>query len=179
MVGTDSLLMCNSANTRVDCADINTHTNAYILKLYSFRFAVVASLILLLLGSPFLVYFCYQAIKNRRYAVWAPLTHLPVPKCSDDDRKSVNIYEKISNSNNDDFSEVNRDKASLEQISRNKARNWNQCVLKREIIENDIKESLTSDLPTDDSVTTIASGYVSLTAKCSSPTSPSSISAKV
>jgi hypothetical protein len=192
MVGTDSLLICNSENTNVDCSNIGTHHTKQPIWLAVFLYAFLPNCF-------FLCYACV-VLKNRWYTVQPPVTYSPVAD-SLDDTTPMTIYEKIPNSNNDDFSEINKDKAGLEQIARNKARNWSQrdSALRRDrdrdrgrdIIENDIEESLTSehlngensDRDRDSAPTCTSLSYVSLnissSANCSSPSSPLSLSLKL
>ena len=186
MVGSDSLLICNSDNTNVDCSDIDAHSYQRtlwmaVLTVFMYAFLPLVNCILL----------CYACVvlKNRWYTVRPPMSYSPVTDAQDD-RKPINIYEKIPNSNNDDFSEVNKDKAGLEQITRNRVKNWGQrerereSVLRRDIMDNDIEESLTSAHPSDaDSPSpSMSLSYVSLnissSANCSSPSSPLSLSVK-
>jgi hypothetical protein len=187
MIGTDSLLICNSENTHVDCSNIGIHHTQPIW-LAAFLYAFLP------LVSCFLLIYACLVLKNRWYTAQPPMTYSPVTDALDDPTP-MTIYEKIPNSNNDDFSEINKDKASLEQITRNKARNWSQrdSALKRDrdrdIRENDIEESLTSDHPNegdrdrDSAPTSTSLSYVSLnissSANCSSPSSPLSLPLKL
>jgi hypothetical protein len=185
MIGTDSLLICNSENTNVDCSNIGIHHSQPIwLAVFLYAFLPLVNCFLL-------IYACL-VLKNRWYTVQPPMTYSPVTDALDDPTP-MTIYEKIPNSNNDDFSEINKDKASLEQITRNKARNWSQrdSALKRdrEMRENDIEESLTSDHSNegdrdrDSAPTSTSLSYVSLnissSANCSSPSSPLSLPLKL